>query len=289
MRYWPYGATRSGALDTPYRYTGQREEPTGLYFYNARWYDPALGRFLQPDSMVPEPGNPQSLNRYSYALNNPLKYSDPTGHCVEMGASPIPCSRIAEEVMRRGPQVLQQIESLIVQYGPQVTQLLQQWGDKLGALVDKASQSANGASQNNSQAGNTGDPGQLDPNKWGRWVQRPESMSDRARAYQRYVTGQSGDQVFQIEGVNFDGLRDGVLLDAKGYYKQFVDPSTGTFKQWWRGAGEFVEQAQRQIQVARGVQIEWHFNEVETLEAVRRLFAEKGITSEVTLVLDQMP
>jgi RHS repeat-associated protein len=31
----------------PYRYTGQRAEPTGLYFYNARWYDPAIGRFLQ--------------------------------------------------------------------------------------------------------------------------------------------------------------------------------------------------------------------------------------------------
>jgi hypothetical protein len=46
----------------------------------ARWYDPALGRFISPDSIVPQPGNPQSLNRYSYVLNNPLKYTDPSGH-----------------------------------------------------------------------------------------------------------------------------------------------------------------------------------------------------------------
>ncbi|MEJ5293599.1 MAG: RHS repeat-associated core domain-containing protein, partial [Candidatus Methanosuratincola sp.] len=43
----------------PYRFTGQREEAAlGLYFYNARWYDPALGRFLSPNSIAPEAGNP---------------------------------------------------------------------------------------------------------------------------------------------------------------------------------------------------------------------------------------
>ena len=47
--------------------------------YGARWYDPLTGRFLQPDTIVPEPFNPQSLNRYSYCLNNPIKYTDPTG------------------------------------------------------------------------------------------------------------------------------------------------------------------------------------------------------------------
>jgi len=46
----------------------------------ARQYDPYLNRFLSPDSIVPNPANPQSLNRYSYVLNNPLKYTDPTGH-----------------------------------------------------------------------------------------------------------------------------------------------------------------------------------------------------------------
>ena len=46
----------------------------------ARWYDPALGRWIQADSIVPEPGNPQALNRFSYVYNNPLRYVDPSGH-----------------------------------------------------------------------------------------------------------------------------------------------------------------------------------------------------------------
>lgn len=44
-------------------------------------YSPALGRFIQPDTIVPDMYNPQSLNRYSYVLNNPIRYIDPTGHC----------------------------------------------------------------------------------------------------------------------------------------------------------------------------------------------------------------
>ncbi len=46
-------------MATTYRFTGQREDDTiGLYFYNARYYDPALGRFVQADTVVPSPGNP---------------------------------------------------------------------------------------------------------------------------------------------------------------------------------------------------------------------------------------
>jgi hypothetical protein len=41
-----------------------------------------LGRFLSPDSIVPGAGDPQALNRYAYVRNNPLRYTDPTGHCI---------------------------------------------------------------------------------------------------------------------------------------------------------------------------------------------------------------
>ena len=51
-----------------------------MYFYNARYYDPYLNRFISPDTIIPDPANPQSFNRYAYVLNNPLKYTDPTGH-----------------------------------------------------------------------------------------------------------------------------------------------------------------------------------------------------------------
>ena len=51
----------------------------------ARDYDPRLGRWLSADTIVPEPGNPPSLNRFAYVYNNPLKYTDPSGHraCLE--------------------------------------------------------------------------------------------------------------------------------------------------------------------------------------------------------------
>jgi len=86
--YYPYGATRPGlagtGLPTDRRFTGQREEVSlGFYDYGARPYDPALGRFLQADTIVPDPANPQSLNRYSYTLGNPLRYTDPSGHIAE--------------------------------------------------------------------------------------------------------------------------------------------------------------------------------------------------------------
>jgi hypothetical protein len=51
-----------------------------LYYYGARWYDPALGHFLQPDTIIPQPGNVLDYHRYSYTRFNPLKYNDPTGH-----------------------------------------------------------------------------------------------------------------------------------------------------------------------------------------------------------------
>jgi len=81
MRYMPYGELRVGGLSTDRQYTGQRREASlGFYDYVARQYDSALGRFLQADTIIPNPANPQSLNRYSYVLNSPLRYTDPSGH-----------------------------------------------------------------------------------------------------------------------------------------------------------------------------------------------------------------
>jgi len=80
--YLPFGGARSssGTLGTDKKFTGQRLDGTGLYFYNARYYDPEIGRFISPDTVIPDPFNPQALNRYSYVYNNPLSYTDPSGH-----------------------------------------------------------------------------------------------------------------------------------------------------------------------------------------------------------------
>lgn len=51
-----------------------------LYDFNARFFTPVAARFISPDSIVPNPADPQSLNRYTAMANNPLKFTDPTGH-----------------------------------------------------------------------------------------------------------------------------------------------------------------------------------------------------------------
>jgi RHS repeat-associated protein len=83
-RYMPFGKTRTGQpalLPTERNFTGQPlDVNTGLMYYGARFYDPALGRFISADTLIPEPGNSQALNRYSYGMNNPLKFIDLTGH-----------------------------------------------------------------------------------------------------------------------------------------------------------------------------------------------------------------
>ena len=64
-------------------YTGHEHLPEfGLVNMNARLYDPALGRFLNPDPEVQLPDNTQSYNRYTYCVNNPLRYADPTGEVI---------------------------------------------------------------------------------------------------------------------------------------------------------------------------------------------------------------
>ena len=84
VQYDPYGEVLTSTLPahlTDRLFTGQRlDSSTGLYYYNARYYDPHLGRFIQPDTLVPDPLNPQAWNRFSYCYNNPLRYTDPSGH-----------------------------------------------------------------------------------------------------------------------------------------------------------------------------------------------------------------
>jgi len=79
--YYPWGETRFGSLETEYQFTGQyRLAALGLDYFNARWYDPALSRWTQPDTDVPESQDGRGLDRYAYANNNPLYYTDPSGH-----------------------------------------------------------------------------------------------------------------------------------------------------------------------------------------------------------------
>jgi RHS repeat-associated protein len=80
-KYYPYGSMREGGEANKYYYTGKElDMDTGLYYYGARYYHPTFATFTQADTIIPDVYDPQSLNRYTYVLNNPLKYIDPTGH-----------------------------------------------------------------------------------------------------------------------------------------------------------------------------------------------------------------
>jgi len=80
----PFGQVRNSIgiiTQTDFGYTGQRNEAyTDLMDYRSRWYDGDLGRFVSPDSIIPNAANPQNLNRYSYVQNSPIIFNDPSGH-----------------------------------------------------------------------------------------------------------------------------------------------------------------------------------------------------------------
>jgi RHS repeat-associated protein len=80
--YLPYGEPRGAAvaLPTDRAFTGQVRDATGLDYFRARYFSSSLGRFISADSIVPGARNPQNLNRYVYVYNNPLRYTDPSGH-----------------------------------------------------------------------------------------------------------------------------------------------------------------------------------------------------------------
>ena len=78
VEYEPFGTSR-GEYEERYLYTGKERDATGLTYFGARYYNSETGRFLTRDPVTGNTHIPQSLNRYIYCLNNPLKYTDPLG------------------------------------------------------------------------------------------------------------------------------------------------------------------------------------------------------------------
>ena len=80
--YLPWGEEHSVTGECGDRKFNGRilDEETGLYYYNARYYDPMTARFISADPALGTPANPQTGNRYAYVLDNPYKWIDPTGH-----------------------------------------------------------------------------------------------------------------------------------------------------------------------------------------------------------------
>ena len=136
--FYPYGREQHTYLDNcspSYKFTGkERDSATengGLDYFGARYYGSTMGRFISPDEFTGgpvdafssnDPGptgplpyadvtDPQSLNKYSYTYNNPLKYTDPDGHCPS-------CAILLEQAVERAAPLLQR-------YGPTIVKGLQ--------------------------------------------------------------------------------------------------------------------------------------------------------------------
>lgn len=83
-RYDPWGRVLESTGDTAVNrvlFTGKEwDDQTGLHYFGARYYDAELGRFISQDTVIGDPQNPISLNRYAYAFASPAMYVDPDGH-----------------------------------------------------------------------------------------------------------------------------------------------------------------------------------------------------------------
>ena len=180
--YHAYGRYRGGhELGTENRFTGQKLDGAGLMYFNARYYDPELGQFLSPDTLVPDPTNLFAWNRYMYTIGNPLKYNDPTGHAW--------CMTQAGFITCAGSGISGAVGTalsvgLAAQQGLQV---VAPHTDKVIAIADgvvrMSDQAAHHAGQQNaSNGGNTGnaDPNGLDPNNFD-----PDKNTNVVRSLQR--------------------------------------------------------------------------------------------------------
>ncbi len=124
LAYYPYGQTRVNSLcggsgegctsGVKHKYTGQEQDnstalmpggqadySTSLYYYGARYYDPVIGRFISADTVTGH--SSQKLNRYSYVLNNPMRYIDPSGHSARLSSWMMPPSWSIPTGMNLGP------------------------------------------------------------------------------------------------------------------------------------------------------------------------------------------
>ena len=100
----------SNGLSTDFTYTGQKVDGTGLMYYRSRYYDPVIGQFISPDTIVPDAGSVFDYNRYLYVRANPLNANDPSGHCPvppsDMGAAICVALFIQPEAISAGPLVV---------------------------------------------------------------------------------------------------------------------------------------------------------------------------------------
>ncbi len=134
VRYLPYGQVRwsNGTSVTDFGFTSQRNEASfGLMDYNARYYSPVLGRFVSPDTIVPDPSSSGGFNRYRYTRNNPLRYTDPSGHQGGCPKQDAVCESV-EYIREMGEELIEATELFMNESERRVNQVSELANDLIG-------------------------------------------------------------------------------------------------------------------------------------------------------------
>lgn len=118
LTYDPYGSIiqQHGVIPSPLGFAGEWHDPTtGLQYLRARWYDPAMGRFTQVDPFPGLSSLPGTQHPYAYALNNPVRYTDPSGESVLLATLGIIGGSAAVAVA--GELLFNQFPAIVSHYG----------------------------------------------------------------------------------------------------------------------------------------------------------------------------
>ena len=99
-------------------------------------------------------------------------------------------------------------------------------------------------------------------------------MSDLSRNYQTQVTGTI--QEWLQNGVKFDGMKNGRLIEVKADYTNFVNKNTGSYFDWYKGKDSLIGQANRQINAENGAPIDWYFMDEVSMNATKH-YLEKMV------------
>jgi RHS repeat-associated protein len=228
----------AGSFSTDQRYTGQRSFEAGssglgggpalgsLLHYQARWYSPVLGRFLSPDTIVPDPGNPQDLNRYSYVRNNPLTYTDPTGHCVFAGADTVACvAGGALVVSAVGVTTAFMGEHFV--WGPNAADNREAFASPVVGAINFAREAGSTLSSALGRLGEASTPGGADPeDPWRELRERGPRNSEIGRAWENevrhYVGGQKRTVRTQLDSGKYKNVDLDSYVPGKGNFEAKV-------------------------------------------------------------------
>ncbi len=277
--YYPFGTLHQtgqggsqSTVSNDFLYSGKEyNSTTGLYDFLNRFQSPSTARFTVMDPMAEKY---YGISPYAYCGSNPVNYIDPDGRFI--------LPDVAWDLFNVGLGIKSLKDNIQAgNVGWAVVDALGIAGDVVMAAIPGLPGGLGTAIKAASKADKIADRAEAigDTIKNGKWIKTNEYMPPASASYQSFITGKSANESFLLNGTKFDGITDnGVLLEVKGEYAQFLDPAKkADFHSWWDGSNGLVMQARRQLEAAKGNRIEWYFKEENVAEAVRTLFEREGV------------